>query len=397
MFPRLKTLAIALAGASVLSATAATGQEVPSTATGASPLTGLWMTTDFPAVTHPIGDDIVLDLQMENRNLPPQALTLGVKGLPEGWSWKFLGNGTPVGGAMVRPDQTVALKLDVEPAPGATPGNYPFIVTGTTAEHSIELPVTLTLAEAEAARVTLEPKLPALRGTPRSTYDFQVSVTNDSREDQLFNLLAQTPAGFQATFKELYGSNELTSVPIKAGEKKELKVTVTPPKDIAAGQYPVKVAVASPSINAQTDLLLDITGQPDLTLSGPDGRLSGEATAGRERSFTFTIANDGTAPARDVKLSTTPPSDWKVTFAPETVPEILPGQKVEVAVAMTPSAKAITGDYMVNIRASGEGASDTAAFRVTVTTSTVWGIAGLGIIGASLAVFAAAVSRYGRR
>ncbi len=98
-----------------------------------------------------------------------------------------------------------------------------------------------------------------------------------------------------------------------------------------------------------------------------------------------------------MKLSTTPPNEWKVTFNPETIPEIKPGDKLEVAVNMTPSDKAIAGDYMVNVRANGEGASDTAAFRVTVTTSTVWGIAGLGIIGASLAVFAGAVTRYGRR
>jgi uncharacterized membrane protein len=213
----------------------------------------------------------------------------------------------------------------------------------------------------------------------------------------VFNLLAQTPAGFQASFKEQYGSNELTSIPIKAGEKKDLKVTVTPPDGVAAGQYPVKVAVASPTVSAQTDLVLDITGQPSLSLSGPDGRLSGEATAGKERSFSFTLTNTGTAPATKVKLATSPPRDWKVTFDPEIIPELAPGDKAQVSVNMTPSDKAIAGDYMVTVRANGDGTSDSAAFRVTVVTSTVWGIAGLGIIGASLAVFAGAVTRYGRR
>jgi uncharacterized repeat protein (TIGR01451 family) len=134
-----------------------------------------------------------------------------------------------------------------------------------------------------------------------------------------------------------------------------------------------------------------------LSLQGPDGRLSGDATAGRERSFTFTLSNTGTAPATDVKFSTTPPNEWKITFAPDTVKKLKPGDKLDVAVNMTPSEKAIAGDYMVTVRASGEGASDSANFRVTVLTSTVWGIAGLGIIGAALVVFAGAVSRYGRR
>ena len=64
---------------------------------------------------------------------------------------------------------------------------------------------------------------------------------------------------------------------------------------------------------------------------------------------------------------------------------------------MTPSNNAIAGDYMVSVRADGDGASDNADFRVTVTTSTIWGAAGLGVIGAAVIVLAMAVTRYGRR
>ncbi len=64
---------------------------------------------------------------------------------------------------------------------------------------------------------------------------------------------------------------------------------------------------------------------------------------------------------------------------------------------MTPADKAITGDYMVTVRAEGAGISDSSEFRVTVKTSTAWGIAGLGIIGASLLAFGASVARFGRR
>ncbi len=201
----------------------------------------------LPVLTQAIGDKIAIDLHMENRNLPPQAVKLDVTGLPAGWSWDFSGNGTEVGGAMVRPDQTVELKLELTPPADAKPGSYQFKVAGAAEGQSFELPISLTLDKAAEAKVTLEPKLPALRGTPKSAFDFQIATTNDSKEDQVFNLLAQMPPGFQATFKELYGSNELTSIPIKAGEKKDLKVTVTPPDGVAAGQYPVKVAVASPT------------------------------------------------------------------------------------------------------------------------------------------------------
>lgn len=397
MIPVRKAVTLGLLGAGLAFSTAAHAQEAAAPASQESRLTGMWMTTDFPVLTQEMGDSISINLHLENRELPPQSVMLDVTGLPANWQWEFVGNGSGVGAATVRPDQNVELKLEMRPPKEAKPGSYSFKVSGQAGTRNFELPITLNLAAPAEARVTMEPKLPALRGTPKSAFDFQITAKNDSKEDQVYNLLAQVPPGFQAVFKELYGSNELTSIPIKAGESKDIKVSITPPDDVAAGQYPAKVAIAGPKANATTDLLLDITGRPALALSGPDGRLSGEATAGKEKTFNFSVTNSGTAPARDVKFSASPPSGWKIVFSPESVPELKPGDKIEVAVNMTPSDKAIAGDYMVSVRTNGEGASDSANFRVTVVTSTVWGIAGLGIIGASLAVFAGAVSRYGRR
>jgi uncharacterized membrane protein len=144
-------------------------------------------------------------------------------------------------------------------------------------------------------------------------------------------------------------------------------------------------------------LFADVTGQPALSLSGPEGRLSGDATAGQERTFKFTVKNTGTAPAEKVKVSANTPSEWKAESDPETIDEIAPGDEVAVNINLTPSEKAIAGDYVMNISANGEGASDSASFRVTVLTSTMWGIAGLGVIGAAVLVLAGAVTRYGRR
>jgi uncharacterized repeat protein (TIGR01451 family) len=132
-------------------------------------------------------------------------------------------------------------------------------------------------------------------------------------------------------------------------------------------------------------------------LSGPEGRLSGDATAGKQRSFNFTLQNTGTAPAQSVKFDSTPPAGWKVTFDPKTIETIASGQNATVQVTMTPPDNAIAGDYMVDVGANGDGTSDSQSFRVTVLTSTMWGIAGLGVIGAAVIVLAAAVTRYGRR
>jgi uncharacterized membrane protein len=119
----------------------------------------------------------------------------------------------------------------------------------------------MTLAKTEPAKLTLEPKLPALRGTAKSAFDFQVEIKNDGQEDSTVNLLSKAPPGFQVTFKQGYGAQELTSLPLKAGESKTLSVSVQPPDNTQAGQYPLAVAAS-----ADTKLLLDITGR-----NAPDG------------------------------------------------------------------------------------------------------------------------------
>ena len=64
---------------------------------------------------------------------------------------------------------------------------------------------------------------------------------------------------------------------------------------------------------------------------------------------------------------------------------------------LTPSSKAVAGDYMTNFRASAKGDSSAADFRVTVSTSTLWGVVGIGIIAIALLIVVGAVARFGRR
>jgi uncharacterized repeat protein (TIGR01451 family) len=378
---------------------ATTAQAYAQSAAGAASQapTGLWLTTPYPEFSAQAGKNVSVPLSLANRGLPPQRVELGVDGLPDGWKWEIDGGGKPVAAAIAGSDGTVSLTLKLTPPAGDIGKAVNFAVSGKASTEALKLPMEMTLTKTEPAKLTLEPKLPALRGTAKSAFDFQVDIKNDGQEDSTVNLLSNAPPGFQVTFKQGYGSQELTSLPLKAGESKTLSVGVQPPDNAQAGQYPVAVAASGGAASADTKLLLDITGRPSVSLAGPQGRLSGDATAGQERTFTFTLSNSGSAPARDVKLSASPPSGWKVAFNPEKVDEIAPGGTSDVGVSMTPSTQAIAGDYMVSVRANGDGASDNADFRVTVRTSTLWGVTGLGVIGASALMLAFAVTRYGRR
>ena len=96
-------------------------------------------------------------------------------------------------------------------------------------------------------------------------------------------------------------------------------------------------------------------------------------------------------------LSSTPPGDWKIDIEPRQIPLLAPGQKIPVQAVITPSAKAIAGDYMATLRANSGSESASADFRLSVTTSTLWGLAGLVVIAIALLLSVGAVARFGRR
>ena len=359
--------------------------------------TGFWLTTPFPELTLPVGQKATVPLTLRNSGLPPQRAAISVAGLPDGWTADLTGDGKPVGAAMVGPGETVGLNLVLTPPADAAAGTVDATITAAYGNETASLPLAITLATAEAGSIELKPQLPALRGSPGSTFQFRIDVTNNTPADALFNLDAQLPEGFTATFKHGFDTAEITGVPIAAGDTETVSLEVKPGPATPAGDYPLRFAVVAGDLSASADLGIRITGTPDVSLEGPGQRLSGDTVAGQPTTLNFTVGNTGSTPAQNLKLSATPPSGWKVEFAPAEVAALEPDATQEVAVTITPSEKAIAGDYMVPIRVTGDGTSGSVSFRATVNTSTQWGIVGLVVIAAALLVLVVAVMRYGRR
>src|SRR5690606_16133241 len=132
-------------------------------------------------------------------------------------------------------------------------------------------------------------------------------------------------------------------------------------------------------------------------LTGPGERLSGRVAAGKETPLQLVLQNTGSAPAQGVRFTASQPSGWEIKFEPETVPVLPAGERMDVRALVTAPANAIAGDYMLTLRANADAASASSEFRVTVRTSTLWGIVGVLVIAAAVAVLALAVMRYGRR
>jgi uncharacterized membrane protein len=358
---------------------------------------GLYLMSDYPAVTLRPGETSSINLKLQNYDLAPERLTLSVSGVPAGWTATLMGGGQPVAAAMPATNGSVPLELRLDVPKNAAVGTETLTVTAAGGSTNASLPIAVTLAKDLPAKLTLTPQLPELRGTSKSSFDFQLGIKNDSGKKLTVSLSAQTPQNFDATFSEQYGSQEVNAVPIDAGQSKSVKLKVTPPNTAAAGSYKVVARIGAEDAAATADLTMDISGQPRLDISGREGLVSTRASAGKETSVPVVITNTGTAPADEVELSGSAPSGWKITFDPKTIDHIAPNANKEVQGLITPTEKAIAGDYVTTIRASTRGESASTTFRVTVTTSTLWGIAGVGIIGVALLVMVGAVARFGRR
>src|SRR5262249_36560462 len=143
-----------------------------------------------------------------------------------------------------------------------------------------------------------------------------------------------------------YGSQELNALPLDPGQSKDVKLKVRPPNTIAAGKYTVIAKVSAEDATVTADLVLDITGQPKIEITGREGLLSARASAGQETSIPVVLTNAGTAAAEQIELSGSGPSGWKVSFEPKTVDRIAPNENKDVQALITPPAKAIAGDYV---------------------------------------------------
>src|SRR5579862_5138601 len=361
-------------------------------------LTGLFLPTKYPTLTVRAGETATIDLSVRNLKLPPQLLALGVPEAAAGWKHQILGGGQPVGAVDVAPDSDETLQLRLEPPPGVGQGEYRFVVEAKNAQHDEKLPIAVVIGAEVPAKLKLTTNFPALRGTATTSFKYKVTVNNDSGRNATVNLSADAPKNFQVGFTEAYGSQQITSIPIEAGKSKDVEAALTFPRETPAGDYTLALHAKTEAASADLPVSLTIVGQPRLSLSGEGGRLSGEAYAGQDSQLTVVLRNDGSEAARDVELSASTPEGWKSSFDPTKLPQLPAGKRQDVKVTLTPSNKAIAGDYQATIRAgAADGLSESANFRITVLTSTLWGAVAIAIIAIALLVVVFAVARFGRR
>jgi len=365
----------------------------------ASSYEGLSVSTEYPSLNVDDSSMIIFDLLIKNYQITPSRVDLSVVNLPKGWDSQFVGGGGKINAVFSDQDKPVSAQLWLIPPKDVKSGQYDLSVRATTAEgYSYSLPLTVFLGQKIPQRLAISSELDQLEGNPGNDFSFNVTIKNNSAAPTFMDLTSQVPSGFKTTFKEQYGSKEINTLSIDAGKSSTVKVTVTPPQGVDEGDYPVSVVAKAATTSATTNVNLKIKGQDNLSLSGTDGLLSFSAVAGKEKTFTLELKNTGTAESKDIKLTSSSPSNWKVTFIPKKVDSIAAGKTAEVKMTVTPASEAITGDYQMQATAnSSTSARSSAQFRVTVKTASTWGVISIIIIAGAVIILLLATRKFGRR
>ncbi|NWG07530.1 MAG: hypothetical protein HXY35_12675 [Chloroflexi bacterium] len=357
---------------------------------------GLTISTSYPSMVVGIGETVTLNMEVESA--VAQTVDLSVANLPSGWTSEFRGGGRVIAAIYVADGASTRVELRVTTSANVQAGTYKFTVVAQGQNERTEFPIEFIVKDKAPARLTFETDFPTIRGGSEATFNFSVNVKNEGDDDLSVSFTSDAPREFVVTFKS--AGKDITNLPtdIKAGSSQKIDITATPLTALAVGTYPFTVTAQSDTVTASMQLTAEVVGQPQLTLTTPDGRLSGTATINQQNQIKLVLRNSGNSPAAGVKLSASAPSGWTVTLNPETVVEVPANQEVEVTADIKPSEKAIAGDYVVTFRAQpNQSASKSAEFRITVQTSTLWGAVGIGLIAVAVAIVGMAVTRFGRR
>jgi uncharacterized membrane protein len=86
-----------------------------------------------------------------------------------------------------------------------------------------------------------------------------------------------------------------------------------------------------------------------------------------------------------------------VAFTPDKIDALGPGEVRQIKMEILAPERTIAGDYMMTLTSNSPEANKSVDFRVTVSTPTVWGWIGFGIVGLVVLGLAVVFFRLGRR
>ncbi|MCD7736207.1 MAG: NEW3 domain-containing protein [Lachnospiraceae bacterium] len=363
---------------------------------------GFEMTTSYPGMSATAGNTVSFDLDFVSSDGAGHDVTLTTESLPDGWEGYFKGDSTEI--------SSVHITGNTENNSGLVSYNLTIPDDAEDGEYEVELLAvsddgeedTLTLTLNVSAEVRGESSLtseyPEQQGATGTSFSFDATLVNNRGTAQTYSLAAETPSGWTVSFVPSDDTSmTIASIDVEEESSQGLTITVTPPETVEQGDYTIPITATSSNDSLSMELSITITGTYDISLSTSDGLLSFDAYENKASSVTLVVTNNGNVDLTNVELSSSAPTDWEVTFSESTIETLEAGSSVEVTAYVTPCTDSITGDYETDITVTADETTDTAAFRVSVKTSSTWGFAAIGIIVVLVIILALIFKKFGRR
>ena len=365
------------------------------------PERGIAVYTDYSGVAVARGENVQMDLTLENKGRSDENVDVRITAVAKGWKATLKGARYQVNGMYVPGGKAKTLALNLEPEKGIGPGKYAFRFEAKTADGKFTSGHTLTVTVEErkvgADNIQITAAYPVLRGQTDAKFEFSLEVQNKGETERTFNLAATGPEKWEINFKPAYEQKQISSIRVKEGQSQTVAVEVTPAQNAAAAEYPILVRIGSGESKAEVKLTVVLTGNYRLDAGTPNGILSLEAYAGKPVTFSLFVKNNGSAVNRNVSFSSFKPENWETTFKPEKIDSLAPGEMKQVEVTIKPGPQSLVGDYSVGVMTNGEKSDKTVEMRVTVKASSAWGWIGIGLILLVIAGLSFLFIKMGRR
>jgi uncharacterized membrane protein len=371
----------------------------------------------FKDLTVGQGQEATMDAEVVNRTKEPVEVSLTIEGVPSGWDINFNSRypSFPVRSVMVaggdqNSNKSTTLELKAKVPDNAKAGTYSIKVTakdnkGTT-QYVETVNYRVTSKKIETGGIKLTSQYPVLTTPSGQTLKFTIDLKNETNKPLPTSLVAQAPQGWSVRFKPQFGDQQISSIQVKENGSETLSVEIDTPVTAEAKEYPISIQARAGAFEASTSIKVSLRGTQDLRMgtlnAGGDPasglRLNTAVTAGKKTPVDFVVGNAGTAPIRNLNFVTKKPSkDWTVEFKPEKLDSLEPGQIREIKMEILAPDRTIAGDYSLGITANSPEVTKSLDFRITVSTPTIWGWVGFGVVGLVVIGLAVVFFRLGRR
>jgi uncharacterized membrane protein len=363
----------------------------------------------FKDLTVGQGQEATMDAEVVNRTKEPVEVSLTIEGIPSGWEVNFNSRypSFPVRSVMVQggdqnTNKSTTLEFKAKIPENMKPGTYPIKVSAKDSKGSTQYVETInyrvTSKKIATGGIKLTSQYPVLTTASGQTLKFTVDLKNEINKPLTTSLVAQPPQGWTVRFKPQFGDQQISSIQLKENASETLSVEIDTPATAEAKEYPVTVQARAGGFEASATIKVSLKGTQDLKMGSLAGTLNTSVTAGTKTPIDFVVGNAGTAPVRNLNFVTKKPSDkWTVEFKPDKIDSLGPGEVRQIKMEILAPERTIAGDYMLTLTANSPETNKSSEFRVTVSTPTIWGWIGFGIVGLVVLGLAVVFFRLGRR